>query len=73
MKRKLVVLSEIIAPYRIPVFNALAKHERIDLHVVSLAENDPVLRQWKVYGDEIRFSHEVLPSRRLTLGGHRSC
>ena len=31
MKRKLVVLSEIIAPYRIPVFNALAKHERIDL------------------------------------------
>jgi hypothetical protein len=71
MKRKLVILSEIIAPYRIPVFNALAKHDRIDLHVIFLAENDPTLRQWKVYGEEIQFSYEVLPSRRLTLGGHK--
>ena len=70
MKRKLVILSEIIAPYRIPVFNALAKHESIDLHVIFLAETDPALRQWQVYKDDIRFRYQVLPSRRLRIGSH---
>lgn len=68
-KRRLLILSEIIAPYRIPVFNALARCREIDLHVVFLAETDATLRQWPVYKDEIRFSHEVLPSWRLRLGG----
>ena len=42
---KLVLLTEIIAPYRIPVFHALAKHDGVDLHVVFLAKTDPTLRQ----------------------------
>ena len=65
---RLVVLTEIIAPYRIPVFNALAAEPGVDLHVIFLAETDPVLRQWLVYTDEIRFSYQVLSSRRLRLG-----
>ena len=44
MSRRLVILSEIIAPYRIPVFNAMAGHTEIDLHVIFLAETDPGLR-----------------------------
>jgi len=64
MKRKLVILSEIIAPYRIPVFNSLAKDANIDLHVIFLAETDPTLRQWHVHKNEIRFSYQVLPSWR---------
>jgi glycosyltransferase involved in cell wall biosynthesis len=71
MSRRLVILTEIIAPYRIPVFNALARHEGINLHVIFLAENDPALRQWQVYKDEIRFSYEVLRSTRLRLGRHK--
>lgn len=70
MSRRLVVLTEIIAPYRIPVFNALARHEGIDLHVVFLAESDPALRDWLVYKDEIRFSYRVLPSWRGRFAGH---
>ena len=70
MKRRLVVLSEIIAPYRIPVFNALARHEGIDLHVIFLAESDPELRDWLVYKDEIHFSYQVLPSWRQRFAGH---
>jgi glycosyltransferase involved in cell wall biosynthesis len=70
VKQRLVVLTEIIAPYRIPVFNVLAEHEDIDLHVIFLAENDPVLRQWQVYKDEIRFSYQVLPSWRRRVGKH---
>lgn len=70
MSCRLIVLSEIIAPYRIPVFNELARQSGIDLHVVFLAENDPTLRQWAVYKDEIQFSYEVLPAWRRRIGGH---
>jgi len=69
MKRRIAILTEIISPYRIPVFNALAKHEGVELKVIFLSETDPVLRQWRVYKDEIRFSYEVLPSWRFRAGG----
>jgi len=67
-KRRVLILSEIISPYRIPVFNALARHKRVDLHVVFLSETDAGLRQWRVYKDEIHFSFEVLPSARFRAG-----
>jgi glycosyltransferase involved in cell wall biosynthesis len=65
---KLVIVTEIIAPYRIPVLNALAERPEIALEVVFLAENDPTLRQWKIYKDEIKFHYQVLPSWRQRLG-----
>jgi 1,2-diacylglycerol 3-alpha-glucosyltransferase len=68
MTRKTVVLTEIIAPYRIPVFNVLAHRTGVDLHVIFLAETDHALRQWRIYTDEIRFSYEVLPSWRWRAG-----
>jgi glycosyltransferase involved in cell wall biosynthesis len=68
MNRKTVILTEIIAPYRIPVFNALATRTGMDLHAIFLAETDNVLRQWRIYTDEIRFSYEVLPSWRWRAG-----
>jgi 1,2-diacylglycerol 3-alpha-glucosyltransferase len=68
MTPRLVILTEIIAPYRIPVFNALAARGDVDLHVIFLSENDPSLRQWHVYKDEIKFSYEVLPAWRRRIG-----
>src|SRR5579872_5618576 len=70
VNRRVVIVTEIIAPYRIPVFNALARHKGIDLHVIFLAENDPTQRQWLVYKHEIRFSYQVLPSWRRRVGRH---
>jgi glycosyltransferase involved in cell wall biosynthesis len=67
---KLCLLTEIISPYRIPVFNALAGHPEIDLRVIFLAETDPSMRQWRIYRDEARFSYEVLPSWRRRFGKH---
>ncbi len=69
-KRRVLILSEIISPYRIPVFNALARHNGVDLRVVFLAETDAGLRRWPVYKDEIFFSYEVLPSWRFRAGKH---
>lgn len=68
MSRRLVIITEIISPYRIPLFNALAARGDIDLHVVFLSETDPGLREWKVYKDEIKFSYQVLRSWRWHIG-----
>jgi glycosyltransferase involved in cell wall biosynthesis len=70
VKPRLVILTEIIAPYRIPIFNALAARPDIELHVIFLSENDPSLRQWHVDKQGIHFSFEVLPSARFRLGGY---
>jgi len=70
MTRRLVILTEIISPYRIPLFNALAQKPEVDLHVIFLAETDPSLRQWLVYKEEIKFSHQILPAWRKRLGGY---
>jgi glycosyltransferase involved in cell wall biosynthesis len=66
--KRLLLLTEIISPYRIPVFNALARNPEIDLHVVFLAETDPTQRRWLVYKDEIQFPYQVLPSWRRRAG-----
>jgi 1,2-diacylglycerol 3-alpha-glucosyltransferase len=68
MSRRTVILTEIIAPYRIPVFNALARMAALNLHVIFLAETDETIRQWRVYRSEIRFSYQVLPSWRWRAG-----
>ena len=68
MKRRVLVITELIAPYRIPVFNALAQERDVDLHVIFLSRTDFSTRQWRVYEEEIRFSYEVLPCWRRRLG-----
>lgn len=68
MRRRVVLITEIISPYRIPLFNALARQPEIDLHVIFLAETDPSLRQWQIYKNEINFSYCVLPSWRQRIG-----
>jgi len=63
---RVVLLTEIPAPYRIPLFNALA--ERVDLHVLFLAARNPD-RPYRLHEDEIRFGWDVLPGRDLTVRG----
>lgn len=68
MTPRLVILTEIISPYRIPLFNALHDGGGVKLHVVFLAETDPNLRQWRIYKENIRFSYQILSSWRMRLG-----
>ena len=68
MKRRLVIITELIAPYRIPVLNALARRPELDLHVIFLSRTDGSMRQWRVYENEINFSYQVLPSWRKRVG-----
>lgn len=53
------ILTSIMAPHRISLFNALASFEDIDLNVIYLARSDPS-RRWLDHEDEMRFRHRVL-------------
>lgn len=55
---RVALLTEIPAPYRIPLFNALA--ERVDLRVLFLRERNPD-RPFDLHRDELRFDWAVLP------------
>jgi glycosyltransferase involved in cell wall biosynthesis len=64
--RRLALVTEIPAPYRIPLFNALAS--RLDLHVSFLRERNPD-RPFALHRDELRFDWDVLPGIDATVGG----
>jgi glycosyltransferase involved in cell wall biosynthesis len=59
---RLTLVTEIPAPFRIPLFNELAV--RADLHVLFLSRRDPK-RPYPVLADEFGFDWEVLPGRDL--------
>jgi glycosyltransferase involved in cell wall biosynthesis len=63
---RLALLTEIPAPYRIPLFNALA--ERLDLRVSFLRARNP-LRPYDLHADELRFERSVLPGFDVTVAG----
>lgn len=56
---RLMVITPIIAPYRIPVFNALAELEGIELRVVYLSETVPN-RAWPIYREEMAHHYAIL-------------
>lgn len=56
---RVALLTEIISPYRIPVFNALAEDPRIELDVLFFSETE-ARRSWRVHWEKIRFRYHVL-------------
>jgi glycosyltransferase involved in cell wall biosynthesis len=63
---RLTLVTEIPAPYRIPLFNALAK--RLQLQVVFLRDSNPE-RPYEGHLDERRFDWRTLRGAELTLRG----
>lgn len=64
---RLAILTEIPAPYRIPLFNALA--ERVHFRALFLAREDPRRAFYESDRDEWRFDHRFLPGGGLRRGG----
>jgi len=69
-KKRVVLLTNIIAPYRIPCFNEVAKKAPFDFDVIFLAENEEN-RKWKIYKDKIKFEYKILRGLHLSLGESR--
>lgn len=57
---KVVIITQVMAPSRIPVFNLIARDPDIELVVLFAAESEPH-RRWPTYKEEIEFHYEVLP------------
>jgi glycosyltransferase involved in cell wall biosynthesis len=66
---KLALLTEIPAPYRIPLFNAMGDRDGVDFRVLFLAERDPRRGYYELHRDEWRFDHRFLPGRSVRRGG----
>lgn len=58
---RICIINNIIAPYRVPVFNELAKIKGVDLEVLFLAKSEP-WRRWKIDAGQIHFKYRVLKS-----------
>jgi len=61
MEKKVVLLTEIISPYRIPVFNEIFSHIGDRFLVLFFSENVKE-REWKIYKKAIKFNYRILPS-----------
>ena len=64
---RVALLTEIPAPFRIPLFNALA--DEVDLRVLFLAAQDPRRTHYALHEEEWRFDSRVLRGRELRPGG----
>lgn len=65
MNKKILLVTNIPTPYRIPLFNKLddlMKSSGLSLKVIFGAKGYP-RRRWKISMTHCRFAHEVLPSR----------
>jgi glycosyltransferase involved in cell wall biosynthesis len=72
VKPRVAIITEIIAPYRVPVFNRLARNTSVETRIIFLSETDRSLREWHIYTDEIQFSYDVLPNWRCRIAGYNA-
>lgn len=63
---RIVLLSEMLQPYRIPVFNHIAGEEGVDLTVLLLSLREKN-RKWEIPLDSCHFRYEVLPGQDLYI------
>jgi glycosyltransferase involved in cell wall biosynthesis len=65
---RIAILTEIPAPFRIPIWNALAARGCIELEVAFLGGSQPN-RPYETHEDEWQFAARVLPGLRGTVRG----
>lgn len=65
---RIALLTEIPAPFRIPLFNALAANPDVDLRVLFLSEEDPRRTHYRMYTEEFAFDWRILRGRELVHG-----
>jgi glycosyltransferase involved in cell wall biosynthesis len=67
MKRKAVLIQNYLSPYRVPLFEAIAASESIDLAVALMAPDKPDYPTWKYDFSRLRFRTVFIPGLRFVL------
>ena len=70
MVKNVLIITNIISPYRIPLFNYISLHKNIKLKVVALAELENN-RNWEIKKDYIKFDYEILPGWHSFVRGKK--
>ncbi|PKP61399.1 hypothetical protein CVT91_03305 [Candidatus Atribacteria bacterium HGW-Atribacteria-1] len=70
MSKNVLIITNIISPYRIPLFNYMSLQKDIKFKVVALAELEDN-RNWEVKKDYIRFDYEILPGWHSFIWGKK--
>src|SRR3989338_4408677 len=71
MQARIALLTEIISPYRIPVFNEIDRSAPGKFRFFFLGKTEK-RRQWKIYREKIDFHYKVLPSILFQQGSSGS-
>jgi glycosyltransferase involved in cell wall biosynthesis len=66
---RFALLGEILAPFRVPLFNALAATEDVDFRALFLARTDPRRTHYRISAGDLHFDAHVLPGRSVRRGG----
>jgi len=56
---KAILITNIISPYRVPLFNIISEEGDFDFKVIVLAEREKN-REWQILKEKIRFNYQVL-------------
>jgi len=59
MRKRIALITNIIAPYRITLFNLISDNPEIDLKVIFLAKSE-INRKWDINLNDIRFNYIIL-------------
>ena len=68
--KRVLLVTNIITPYRIPLFNAISEKGNFYFKVVALAEKEKN-REWKLTRNEIKFDYQVLPGWHWFIWGKK--
>jgi len=63
---KVALITNIISPYRIPLFNYIYKQSNFDFKVFTLARNEEN-REWEITKDKIKYDYQILPGWHLFI------
>jgi len=70
MAKNVLIITNIISPYRISLFNYISLQKDTKFKVVALAELEDN-RNWEVKKDYIRFNYEILPGWHSFIWGKK--
>jgi len=69
-KKKVFLLTNMITPYRIPLFNAISERGNFYFKVIALAEREKN-REWKLSKNKIKFDYQILPGWHWFIWGKK--
>jgi len=70
-KTKVCILTNIISPYRIPLFNAVSEEKNFKFCVIALTEREKN-RKWKSQKSSIKFDYQILKSKQLSVNSKKT-